>query len=94
MTASNLWKRPKKTTGITSPQSSFRFPANYNAALEEFAARESTRIGKKISQATIIMNLTMNGSNFYRTKQSELAAIYEQLNKEKNHDTQGATTKE
>lgn len=88
MNTVNIWKREPKKKGVKITAAAFKFPPQYTAALKELAKRESERLGKPISQATIIMNLTMEGANEYRPKQAELKSIYLKLNKENRREHQ------
>lgn len=94
MTTQSIWLRTPKIKGAQTPRTTFLFPKPYIAALRELARREKERNGIRPSHKTIIMTLTMEGANEYRPKQSELKAIYEQLNRENKHVNQGTTSTE
>lgn len=90
----NQWAMPSKVTGITTPNATFRIDPIYTQALALLAKRESERLGVRISQATLLTNLTTQDANFFRTKRSELREIIKQLNKENNHVKRAKRTQE
>ncbi len=80
------WSLPVKISGKSRKRWHVLTDDTYQMALDQLAKNESKRLGVKVSQSTLIVDLTTRDANFFRTKRTELREIIEQLNKEKHRE--------
>lgn len=73
------WIMPDKSG---TEQYTFRMDPLYKQAIQELADSETLLLGRKISMATVIFNLTTRNTDYIRETRIKLYERYKQLKKE------------
>jgi hypothetical protein len=83
MNDANPWRLPSKKAGATMPSFNFRMDPLFKQALQELSDSESKTYGVKISQPTLIVNLSTRNGLYFKDRRSKLLQRYLQLKREK-----------
>jgi hypothetical protein len=81
------WKLPTKGKGTSLIRQDMKTEPAYAQALDELAAKESVRIGRLVSRATIVQALTTRDSAWLRAQRSSLRTRYTQLKRGKPNES-------